>query len=203
MHHPSFPLFNKLNIILASASPRRYQLLKESGINFNVVIPNVNENYPSFLKAESIALYVCKLKADSINIDDYPDNTVIITADTIVWLNGEKISKPKDRQDASNILNKLSGNMHEVITGVLIKAKKRDITFAEKTKVYFKLMDKEEIDYYLDNYSPYDKAGAYGVQEWIGHTCISRIEGSFVNIMGLPVKQVFEALKKFAQDKSL
>lgn len=192
-----FPLFENLNIVLASGSPRRSQLLSEAGIKFFVVVPDVLEFFPIGLKAQEIALYLCKLKSDTVDINDYPDNTVIISADTIVWFNNEMLSKPTDEADAKAILKKLSNNMHEVITGVYLKSKTNNIIFTVTTKVFFKELNEQEIDYYLANYSPYDKAGAYGVQEWIGHTCISRVEGSFVNVMGFPVKEIFEALKYF------
>ncbi len=192
-----YPLFKHLNIVLASGSPRRHQLLSESGVKFSVVIPKVKEEYQHSLKADQIALFLCKLKSDVIDIGKYPDNTVVISADTIVWLNNEVLSKPKDEADARIILKKLSGNMHEVITGVYLKSKTKNLTFTVTTKVFFKEMAADEIDFYLANYAPYDKAGAYGVQEWIGHTCIRRVEGSFVNVMGFPVKEVFDGLKMF------
>ncbi|HRS54342.1 MAG TPA: Maf family nucleotide pyrophosphatase [Bacteroidales bacterium] len=192
-----YPVFKNLNIILASASPRRHKLMQEAGLKFSVLIPQVEEVYPSSISVEEVTLYLAKLKANFFKINDFTDNTVIISADTIVSLDDEIISKPKSYEDAVYILKKISGKKHVVITGVCLKSKFKTLTFTVKTNVYFKDLTDSEIQYYVDNYRPYDKAGAYGAQEWIGHIGISKIEGSFLNVMGLPIKELYEYLIQF------
>jgi len=187
----------KYNIILASKSPRRQELLKELGVNFDVQIKEVEETYPDHLKAEQIALYLCELKANAFKQDEIDDNTLLITADTIVWHNNKVLDKPTDYDDAVNILKQLSGDKHEVITGVCLKTKQRTSSFYVSTDVYFKELTEEEIAYYINNYKPYDKAGAYGIQEWIGYIGISKIQGSYFNVMGLPTQRLYEELEKF------
>ena len=189
-------LFSSYKIILASKSPRRQFLLKGLDINFNVIIKDVEEIYPSNLHCEEIPLHLCRLKATAFG-DELKDNTIVITADTIVWFEEQVLNKPKDREDAIRMLSKLSGNMHEVYTGVCIKSKFKSVDFFVLSKVFFKKLSGEEITYYVDNYKPYDKAGAYGAQEWIGYVAIERIEGSYFNVMGLPTKRLYEELVKF------
>lgn len=184
------------HIILASRSPRRHMLLKGLDIPFEVKIKDVEEIYPSHLKREEIALHLCELKASAFE-GELDESTLVITADTIVWINDKVLNKPKDYTDAVNILTQLSGNMHEVITGICLKTKSKTKSFYALTKVYFKNLSQEEITYYLDNYKPYDKAGAYGAQEWIGYIAIERIEGSYFNVMGLPTRLLYEELLKF------
>jgi septum formation protein len=184
------------HIILASRSPRRNMLLKGLDIPFEVKIKDVEEIYPSHLKREEIALHLCNLKAAAFD-DELEDNMLVIAADTIVWINNKVLNKPKDYADAVDILTQLSGNMHEVITGICLKTKSKTKSFYALTKVYFKNLSQEEITYYLDNYKPYDKAGAYGAQEWIGYVAIERIEGSYFNVMGLPTRLLYEELMKF------
>ncbi len=193
-------LINKLNnynIILASGSPRRKQLLSEMGINFQVQPGSVNEDYPDDLSPQEIAEYLSKIKAEGFAEDELTENTLIITADTIVTLDGKVMGKPIDRQDAILILKQLSGKSHEVITGVTLKMFSKQKTFSVSTLVYFKELTEQEMDYYIDNFEPYDKAGAYGIQEWIGHVAIEKIEGSYFNVMGLPTHRLYEELLRF------
>lgn len=184
-------------IILASASPRRQQLLKELGIDFAVEVKPVDETAPKELKAQQIPLYLSQLKAAEFK-NTIDDNTIVITADTIVWINEKEIGKPKDYADAVNMLKTLSGNMHKVFTGVTLTSKNKSHSFFVTTKVFFKPLTEKEITYYLDNYKPFDKAGSYGIQEWLGYIGIEKIEGSYFNVMGLPLKELFEELEKFS-----
>ena len=184
------------NIILASKSPRRQNLLKELGFDFEIKTKEIEEVYPPELKRENVALFLSELKASAF-VDDLNENDLIITSDTIVCLGDEIIGKPKDREDAIKMLGKLSGNKHEVITAVTLLSKEKKHTFYEETAVYFKTLTFQEIEYYVDNYQPFDKAGSYGIQEWIGYIGIEKIIGSYFNVMGLPVKRVYEELIKF------
>jgi septum formation protein len=188
--------FKDYHIILASRSPRRHLLLKGLDIPFEVKIKDVEEIYPSHLKREEIALHLCELKASAFE-DELKENTLVITADTIVWINDKVLNKPKDFNDAVDILSQLSGNIHEVITGVCLQTKNKKRSFYALTKVYFKKLSPEEIAFYVENYKPYDKAGAYGAQEWIGYVAIERIEGSYFNVMGLPTSMLYDELMKF------
>jgi septum formation protein len=194
---------NKLNaydIILASKSPRRQQLLKEIGLKFRVVNHlEMDEVYPAALKAEEIPVFLARAKASFFN-SLIGSNTLLITADTIVWLKNEVIGKPAGREDAVEMLLKLSGNMHEVFTGVCIKTAERETVFHASSKVFFRKIRKEEILFYVDKYKPFDKAGAYGVQEWIGYVGVERIEGSFFNVMGLPIQRLYCELLKMIKD---
>lgn len=184
------------NIILASKSPRRQNLLKELGFDFEIKTKEIEEIYPPELKRENVALFLSELKALAF-VDDLKENDLIITSDTIVCLGNEIIGKPKGRDDAIEMLGKLSGNKHEVITAVTLLSKEKQHTFYEETEVYFKPLTIPEIEYYVDNYQPFDKAGSYGIQEWIGYIGIEKIIGSYFNVMGLPVKRVYEELIKF------
>lgn len=185
------------NIILASQSPRRKELLRNLGINFNVFVKkDIDESFPSHLKREEIAGYLANQKTKKYK-PDLSDNDLIITADTIVWLNDEVLNKPVDYNDAFQILRKLSGKIHLVITGVCISTKLKTESFTSTTEVHFKQLDDSEIEYYIKNYKPYDKAGAYGIQEWIGYIGIDHIEGSYFNVMGLPLQKLYEKLKGF------
>ena len=187
---------NKYRIILASHSPRRQQLLNELGLRFEVVVRNWTEKYPGYLKGEKIALYVATEKAKTFQ-SEIKDNEIVIAADTIVWCNNKVLDKPAGRDDAKKILREISGNTHEVITGVCLLSSEKLTSFYSSTKVTFTELTDEEIKYYIDNFSPYDKAGAYGIQEWIGIAACSHIEGSYFNVMGLPVQQVYQELQKF------
>ena len=185
------------NIILATKSPRRQQLMELLGLKFIVQTKDVDESFPLHLKREQVALYLAKKKAEAF--EDVLTNTknIVITADTIVVLGEEVINKPADRDDAINILQKLSGKMHEVFTGVCVSSSEKKELFFERSEVYFKKLTLEEIQYYIDNFKPYDKAGAYGIQDWFGLTAIEKINGCFYNVMGLPTKKLYEHLQKF------
>jgi MAF protein len=189
-------LFEKLKnykVILASGSARRHQLLEELGIDFEVVIKPFDESFPDNLRGEQIAEYISSAKAKMF-VNDVKDNEIIITADTIVWLDDKILGKPLDKADALRMLREISGKTHEVITGVSVLYNKKIITFTDTTKVTFKEITEDELNYYVEKYSPYDKAGAYGIQEWIGLAACSRIEGSFYNVMGLPVQKLYEVM---------
>lgn len=183
-------------LILGSGSPRRQELLRSLGFEYLLKPVNADESFPESLTAHEIPLFLAKKKADA-----YPytlnETEVLITADTIVWCNGKVLNKPADFNEGKLMLEMLSGKMHEVYTAVCIKGNKKQVVFFDVSKVYFKNLNTDEIEYYLANYKPYDKAGGYGVQEWIGYIGIDRIEGSFYNVMGLPVKKLFEELIKF------
>jgi septum formation protein len=187
---------NKYRIILASRSPRRQQLLIELGLRFEVIAKNWTEEYPYHLKGEKIALYVATEKAKTFQ-SEIKDNEIVITADTIVWCNNKVLDKPAGRDNAKKILREISGNTHEVITGVCLLSSDKQTSFYSSTKVTFTELTDEEIEFYIDNFIPYDKAGAYGIQEWIGIAACSHIKGSYFNVMGLPVQQVYQELKKF------
>jgi len=189
--------FQDKHLILASASPRRQYLLKELGLDFEILAPQVRENYPADLTPEQIAIFLAELKSDNFDSSRLKNNTILITADTIVSIGNEILGKPKNYQEAVCMLEKLSGQKHDVITAVCLKSKSRRKTFHVLSSVYFKKLSMEEIDYYIENFRPFDKAGGYGVQEWIGYIGITKIEGSFFNIMGLPVKELYEELLMF------
>ncbi|MBN1184707.1 MAG: septum formation protein Maf [Bacteroidales bacterium] len=184
-------------IILASKSPRRQYLLKELGLNFRVDTSfDVDEVFPSKLSKMEIPVYLAELKANAYK-NSISENEILLTADTIVWLNGKMVGKPIDWEDAANILKSLSGNMHEVVTGVCLKSLNKVKTFTALSEVYFKPLDDNEINYYINNYHPFDKAGAYGVQEWIGYVGVEKIHGSYFNVMGLPIQKLYVELLKF------
>ncbi|MDO9187914.1 MAG: Maf family nucleotide pyrophosphatase [Bacteroidia bacterium] len=186
----------KHNLILASKSPRRQYLMKELGLDFEVHTKEVDESFPENLKAQEIPLYLCQKKADAFD-EELTDNTIVITADTIVWINNQVLNKPENFDDAVRMLKLLSGKKHEVYTGVCLRSKLKTKTFYALTSVYFKELSQEEIEYYINNFNPYDKAGAYGAQEWIGYIAVEKIEGSYFNVMGLPVRELYEELLKF------
>lgn len=187
---------NKYKIILASKSPRRQYLLKELGLNFEVHTKEVDESFPDDLKAQEIPLFLCQKKADAFD-EELTDTTIVITADTVVWIDGQVLNKPENYEDAVRMLQLLSGKKHQVFTGVCLKSKDKTKSFYAQTDVYFKTLSREEIDYYITNFNPYDKAGAYGAQEWIGYIAVEKIEGTYFNVMGLPVREVYEALMEF------
>jgi septum formation protein len=189
--------FGKYHLILASQSPRRQYLLKELGLNFEIRTTNAPEVYPGHLKHEQIAVYLAEQKADSFDTSRLDAKALIIAADTIVFIEDEILGKPGNYKEAVRMLMKLSGKRHEVITAVCLKSKNKRSTFSVISSVYFKELSMEEIDYYIENFQPFDKAGGYGIQEWIGYIGISKIEGSYFNIMGLPVKEFYEELLKF------
>lgn len=182
-------------IILASSSPRRQQLMQAAGIQFEVRSKEVEEIYPSGLEVKDIPLYLAKLKAEAFKKEQAEDE-LLITADTLVCIHHKKVGKPRDRADAIRILEELSGNKHTVITGLCLTTSSEQRCFSVSTDVCFRTLTREEIEFYIDVYKPYDKAGAYGIQEWIGYIGIERIEGSFYNVMGLPVQTLYTELKK-------
>lgn len=183
-------------IILASQSPRRHQMMSDLGLSFEIQTRDVEEIYPHDMKVCDIPVYLAQLKADAF-FQELENDQLVITADTIVSLDGKVLGKPKDRQQAFEMLETLSGNSHQVISGVCITCREKQISFSSTTNVHFKTLSSEEINYYIDNYKPYDKAGAYGIQEWIGFVGIDSIEGSYFNVVGLPVQRLYEELKKF------
>lgn len=180
-------------IILASGSPRRKQLLEWAEIPFEVLVSDTDESYPAGLSFEETAMHIARNKALAVQSMNN-SNPVIVAADTIVVCNDRIIGKPKDREDAIHILMELSGNTHKVITGVAILNNDVEKIFSDITTVTFHALTKEQIEFYVDNYKPYDKAGAYAIQEWIGVVGIKGVEGDFYNVMGLPVSRVVKAL---------
>lgn len=186
----------KHNIILASGSPRRQIFFKELDLDFTIQVKEIEETYSPELKHSEITDYLSKLKASVFT--DLSENDILITSDTIVWLNGNALGKPKDFEDAKKMLQNLSGKMHEVITSVCFTSKDFQKTVNDVTKVWFKTLSEAEINYYLKTYKPFDKAGSYGIQEWIGYIGIEKIEGCYFNVMGLPTRLVYKTLTKFA-----
>lgn len=186
----------KYHIILASNSPRRRELLSGLGVDYEVkVLPDIDESYPETLAGEDIPVYIAREKADAY-CAFIRENDLVITADTIVFLDGQVLGKPKDEADACRMLRLLSGKTHQVITGVCITAAGMQRAFSTVTEVTFDALSEDEIGYYVDKYRPFDKAGAYGVQEWIGFVGVTRLEGSYFNVMGLPVQRLYQELKK-------
>jgi septum formation protein len=183
-------------IILCSASPRRQELLKTIVPEFEISVKDTDESFPEHLAAERIALFVALQKAKAFDNDILPGQ-LMITADTIVWLNDHALNKPSGRDEAIKMLKLLSGSWHEVYTGVCVFTAEKKKLFFAVTRVLFKKLTSGEIEYYVDNYAPYDKAGAYGAQDFIGMIGVERIEGSFYNVMGLPMKELYEELKHF------
>lgn len=183
-------------IILASKSPRRQQLLSDLGLKFTVQSMDIAEVFPAGLGMTAIPVYLAELKAEAFR-PQLEQNQLVITADTIVWLDGNVLNKPVDYADGVRMLKGLSGKKHQVITGVCLLTSTKKVSFFASTDVWFKSLSDEEIHFYLENYHPYDKAGAYGIQEWIGYVGINHIEGSFFNVMGLPVQSLYEHLKAF------
>lgn len=184
-------------LVLASQSPRRQHLLSQLGVDFEVRLNGeADESYPDSLNFAEIPEYLAKKKAEPY-LDSLSNNEILITSDTIVWCNGRVLGKPADRGDAVSILKELSNNKHEVITGVYLIYNGNQRSFSAKTDVYFRALTIEEIDFYIDNFKPYDKAGAYGIQEWIGYVAVERIDGSYFNVMGLPIQKLYTELIDF------
>jgi septum formation protein len=185
------------HIILASRSPRRRYLLKQLGLEFTEISAEIDESFPENMTPDEIAIYLAEKKADHFEelIED-PKN-IVITADTLVLINGRILGKPEGREGAIKMLETLSGEMHQVVTGICVRSRDKSRSFTSWTDVYFKELSDEEINFYIGHYQPYDKAGAYGIQEWIGYIGITRIEGSYFNVMGLPVQKLYEELSRF------
>ena len=184
------------NIILASSSPRRQQICKDLGFNFTIRTIPVNEIYPQQLKAKEITEYLAKLKAGVFK-DILKNNDLLITSDTIVWFNDKALEKPKNKEEAFLMLKSLSNNYHEVFTSICLTSTRKQVMFSDITKVYFKNISDEELNFYVDNFETQDKAGAYGIQDWLGLIGVNKIEGSYYNVMGLPVHKLYEELIKF------
>lgn len=183
-------------VILGSGSPRRQQLLRDAGLEFTTEPINADESFSGSLRGEDIAKFLCDKKASA-----YPrtlkENELLITADTIVWINDVVLNKPANEFEAKQMLQFLSGKMHQVFTGVCLKTTSKQISFTDETKVYFKNLSEAEIDFYIKSYKPFDKDGSYGAQDWLGLIGVEKIEGSYFNVMGLPVHRVYEELLKF------
>ena len=196
----NYLILNKMlenyKIILGSKSPRRQELLRGLDIDFEVKEIDVEENYPADLQIDKVPQYLAKQKADAYK-NFLQNDTLLITADTIVAHNGKVFGKPKDENDAKDMLKTLANSAHDVITGVCITTKSRQEIFSIVTKVTFSPLTESEIDYYVKKYKPFDKAGSYGIQEWIGFVCVEKIEGSYYNVMGLPIQRIYQMLKTF------
>ncbi|WP_288490391.1 Maf-like protein [uncultured Prevotella sp.] len=186
-----------MNIVLASNSPRRRELLAGLGIEFEVrVLPDIDESYPADLPVMQIAEYIAHEKASAYLLT-MKDNDLVITADTVVIIGNEVLGKPKDEEDAKRMLRLISGKTHQVVTGVCLTTTKQQRHFSVSTDVTFKNLPENEINYYITKYKPFDKAGAYGIQEWIGYVGVTSLNGSYFNVMGLPVQKLWEELKRY------
>lgn len=183
-------------IILASQSPRRRQILKDAGIEFESRAKDTNEEFSPTLPKKEVPVYLAKKKAEAF-LSELNHNELLITADTVVVIGNEILNKPGNRHEAINMLQKISGQMHEVVTGVCLTTHKKQVCFDDLTRVYFLPLSPSDIEYYVDHYKPFDKAGSYGIQEYIGYIGIEKIEGSYFNVMGLPVHKVIAELRKF------
>ena len=188
--------FPSYNYILASKSPRRQELLHSFGIEFQVIVKEVEEDYPENLVKEEIPVFLAVLKSKPF-LNELQENDLLITADTIVWLTYKILGKPNNVEEAISMLKELSGQEHEVISGVCLSSKNKQKTFYSVSKVRFKKLSDYEIEYYVSRFKPFDKAGSYGIQEWIGFIGITHIEGSFYNVMGLPIQKLYEEIQKF------
>jgi septum formation protein len=186
---------NLPKLILASGSPRRKQLLEEAGISFVVKNKNTSEEYPSNLPAEEVPVFLARLKAEAFRSE--LTDEIVITADTVVLNDGYILGKPADANDAFQMLRSLSGKTHRVITAVCLFSLQKEVVFSETTVVYFGHLEDQQIHYYIEKYKPFDKAGAYGIQEWIGMIGIEKIEGSYFNVVGLPIQKLYHELKNF------
>ena len=187
---------NNWNIILASQSPRRKQLLDQLGYTFIQKSKDTDESYSAEMPQRQVAEYLSKRKAAAFE-SEILGNDLVIASDTIVLIENQILGKPKDKKEAFKMISKLSGEQHEVITGVCLKSQEKEVSFSVSTTVFFKKLTDQEIHYYIEKYQPFDKAGAYGIQEWIGLIGVDKIEGSFYNVMGFPAKAVFEAIETF------
>ena len=189
------------HLILASASPRRIDLLKELKLSFDCIPLDVDEAFPAHLKDHEVARFLAHLKAEAFPAEKLTSKSILITADTIVCLGDQILGKPENRDHAIEMLRNLSGKMHKVITGVCIRSHDKETIFSNETDVYFCQLSDDEIVYYVDQFKPFDKAGAYGIQEWIGYIGIEKIEGSYFNVMGLPIQQLYRELQKFVSNE--
>ena len=187
---------NRFTVVLASKSPRRQELLKGMGVKFVTLTKETREDYPE-MPFEKVPEYLSRQKSLAFTDEELPEGFLLITADTVVIAENEILGKPKDRADALRMMHVLSGKSHHVVTGVTVRSKDKMETFSANSEVVFAPLDEEEMAYYVDQYKPYDKAGAYGIQEWIGYVGISGLQGSFYNVMGLPTRMLYQTLKNF------
>ena len=188
---------NKYRVVLASKSPRRQELLRGMGIDFEILTKETPEDYPAELPLDDVPKYLSLQKSLAFGDDELSDDCLLITSDTVVICEGEILGKPKDEEDALRMLKLLSGKTHRVVTGVTVRSAEKTESFAVRTNVTFAQLDDEEIDFYIKHCKPFDKAGAYGIQEWIGYVGISELDGSFYNVMGLPTRKLYHCLKGF------
>jgi septum formation protein len=191
------------NLLLGSKSPRRQELLKALGLHYSLVEIDAEEVYPAHLQGADIARYLCELKADAYNIALIAPDSILVTADTIVWLDGNYIGKPLGKVEAIEMLKQLSGKQHSVFTGICLKSQTRKVVFHAHTLVNFRELKLDEIEYYIAHHKPYDKAGSYGIQDWIGYIGITGIEGCYYNVMGFPVQMFYEQLTQFIADEQM
>lgn len=187
----------RYNVILASKSPRRQELLRGMGVDFKVLTKETPETYDSTMPADEVPEFLSLQKSMAFFVDELPADFLLITSDTVVIVGDEILGKPKDRNDAFRMLELLSGKTHQVVTGVTVRSAQREVSFAVKSEVTFASLDEDEKTYYIDHCKPFDKAGAYGIQEWIGYVGISGLQGSFYNVMGLPTHRLYQVLKAF------
>ena len=188
---------NKYQVILASKSPRRQELLRGMGVDFTIMTKETDESFPSDMPLDEVPKYLSLQKSLAFADDELPVDFLLITSDTVVICEGEILGKPKDKGDAARMLRLLSGKTHHVVTGVTVRSAEKTESFAVRSNVTFAQLDADEIDYYIEHCKPFDKAGAYGIQEWIGYVGISGLEGSFYNVMGLPTRKLYGVLKAF------
>lgn len=187
----------KHNLILASGSPRRQQFFKELDLDFSIKLKPVDEIFPENLKGSDITDYLARLKASVFT--DLSQEDILVTSDTIVWFQQQALNKPENQEEAFEMISSLSGNTHEVITSVAFTTTQQQVVINDTTRVTFKDLSHEEINYYITNFQPYDKAGGYGIQEWFGYIAVTRLEGSYFNVMGMPLHKVYETLMKMAE----
>ncbi len=187
----------RYNVVLASKSPRRQELLRGMGVDFKVLTKETPETYDSTMPADEVPEFLSLQKSMAFSVDELPADFLLITSDTVVIVGDEILGKPKDRNDAFRMLELLSGKTHQVVTGVTVRSAQREVSFAVKSEVTFADLDEDEKAYYIDYCKPFDKAGAYGIQEWIGYVGISGLQGSFYNVMGLPTHRLYQVLKAF------
>ena len=187
----------KYNVILASKSPRRQELLRGMGVDFKVLTKETPETFDSTLPADEVPEFLSLQKSMAFSADELPTDFLLITSDTVVIVDGEILGKPKDRDDAFRMLELLSGKTHHVVTGVTVRSAQKTSSFSVKSEVTFATLNEDEMTYYIDHCKPFDKAGAYGIQEWIGYVGISGLNGSFYNVMGLPTHRLYQVLKSF------
>jgi septum formation protein len=188
------------NLLLGSKSPRRQELLKALGLHYSLVEIEVDEVYPAHLQGADIARYLCELKADVYDAALIASDSILVTADTIVWLDGNYIGKPSGKEEAIEMLKKISGKQHSVYTGICLRSQSRKTVFHAHTLVKFRELTQDEIEFYIAHHKPYDKAGSYGIQDWIGYIGITGIEGCYYNVMGFPVQMFYSELEKFISE---